>query len=263
MEDQDKYADKISKLLRKAESTTPEEADLLIAKAQELMRQYAISEAMLDAARGIERDEIVQEEFIYVGIMRKELGLLGWRVLVANNCKGVLTTWMTREVNGKMYKQTHVYTATGFKTDVDRARMLDASLQVQAASAMASWWKTKDSSWMSKTQTHRERQQFLYGYATAVGARLAAANKAGKAAAIKDESDRTGADATTSVEMVLASRTDRVNDWYDKKYGKTLRSVRMSYGGGSAGAHSAGSEAGRNANIGQTGVDRGQGAIGS
>ena len=39
---QEKYAEKIAKLLAKAESTTPAEAELLLEKAQSLMSQYAV-----------------------------------------------------------------------------------------------------------------------------------------------------------------------------------------------------------------------------
>ena len=47
MEDQNKYADKIAGLLRKAEdpAATSAEAEAFFAKAQELMTKYAIDEA--------------------------------------------------------------------------------------------------------------------------------------------------------------------------------------------------------------------------
>ena len=76
------YADKIAKLLAKAESTTPEEAESLVAKAQELMTAYAVSEAMIDSVRGIERDEIGQDE--YVGIFRAAVADIGRAVARAN-----------------------------------------------------------------------------------------------------------------------------------------------------------------------------------
>src|SRR4051794_139851 len=100
MEGSERYAEKIAKLLAKAESTTPEEAELLIGKAQQLMTEYAISEAMIDAARGVSVDEIEQCRFAYGGFLRKDLGEIAWAVLRANDCKGVYST-MGTTIDGK------------------------------------------------------------------------------------------------------------------------------------------------------------------
>src|SRR4026208_2027649 len=89
MSKQEKYAEKIAALLRKAESTTPEEAELLVEKAQQLMTQYAISEAMLDAARGVERDEIDQTPIKMTGVFREAIGELLWAIAASNNCRAV------------------------------------------------------------------------------------------------------------------------------------------------------------------------------
>ena len=83
------YADMINKLLRKAESTTPEEAEALFAKAQELMVKYAIDEAMLNAAKGKQRekDDIIAFEMVSVSMYRYAIGEMKWRVAQANGAR--------------------------------------------------------------------------------------------------------------------------------------------------------------------------------
>src|SRR5437868_13324419 len=102
---QDKWADKIAALLRKAESTTPEEAELLMAKAQELMAKYAIDEAMLNAARGVKdrkADPIMWDEFVTVGIYRHALYMIDYYVLLVFGCKPIeLSGSPWRTVDGK------------------------------------------------------------------------------------------------------------------------------------------------------------------
>lgn len=148
MSNQEKYAEKIAKLLAKAESSTFEaERDAFIAAAQNLMTRYAISEAMIDSARGIERDEIEQETFKLTGVFRESVGELLWAIASSNNCRAVLMPDMRiRDEDGKT-KLTLQYTLTGFRSDLDRVKLLFSSLQIQAASAQAAWAKTDIPAW--------------------------------------------------------------------------------------------------------------------
>jgi hypothetical protein len=255
---QEKYADKIALLLRKAESTTPQEAELLISKAQELMTKYAIEEAMIDAARGVERDEITEEEFIYVGIFRKALGALGYYIMQANGCRGVYAEWPSfTDADGKTWKEVYRLNAIGFKSDIERIRALDASLQLQATTAMTRWWKEEDRSWYSRADAYKARREFLFAFASGVNNRLHIAKRAGEKAAAKDvvsQTSQTAEEATASVALVLRSRKDRVDDWIDEKYGKLRSSSSRSYASGGAGARTAGFSAGSRADIGQPGM---------
>jgi hypothetical protein len=259
--DQERYADKIAKLLAKAESTTPEEAELLIAKAQELMTEYAISEAMIDAARGVERDEIVQEELVYFGTFYKVIPYLGWAAMSANNCRGFYRDWQRREPEpGKKPQRCYVITCVGFKSDVDRVRALDASLRLQCAAAMNEWWQgsphAANNEWYSNSDRYKIRRSFIDGFAGAVRAKLETAREAGEKAAVEAEAVRSSTtveDATASVALVLRSRKDRVDDWMDKTYGKLGKSRSRSYSVDYSG-HSAGRSAGARADVGQPGM---------
>src|SRR5512134_846180 len=125
MTTQEAWADKISKLLRKAETTTPEEAEALYAKAQELMAKYAIDEAMLRRAGELSTDEILEEEFVITGIYRFPLSHLCAYVIRNNDLE--FFQWSgknPRTVGGRLFKETVVYVAMGYKSDIDRVRIL-------------------------------------------------------------------------------------------------------------------------------------------
>lgn len=258
----EKYAAKIVGLLRKAESTTPEEAELLLAKAQELMTKYAIEQAMLDEVLGQNDDPIEQIELVYTGIMREALGAVGWAVIRANECKGVCREWGSHtDESGRVWKQCYFITVTGFRRDLDRVRMLDASLQLQAATSSTAWWKASPlsaSGRLSKLQTHRERRNFIRGFAHAVERRLTEAATRAEAEVVAEkvaaEESANEAGVSESVALVLRNRRDRVQDWYDQHYGNTLRSSYKRGEQSSSSSVQAGREAGSRADIGQKGM---------
>jgi len=244
-----KYADKIAKLLSQAENPAASEAEaqLFMQKAASLMIQYAIDEQMVDAARGLTRDELVQEDFFYTGIYRT-----GHQRVGAQAAKhfGLKVVW--GRDTGKSPIQLPIHLA-GFKSDVARARLLDTSLQLQLVNAHTQWWRAhKDEfSWMDKGLAFRTRRDFTFGFATGVGEKLAAARREAKAEAKKHEAERaalTPEAASASVELVLSSRQKRVEDYYDTVWGGRTRNVRHNYGTGAGNGRSAGYSAGRNAN---------------
>jgi hypothetical protein len=243
---QEKYADKIDKLLRKAESTTPEEAEALIAAAQNLMTKYAIDEAMIEAAR-IARgekasDAIVEEEFVMVSSFRVAFGNLCYSIIVNNNGKAVLIQDSPRTVDGKLYKQTYILKVTGFKSDIDRIRLLYTSLQLQAIRAERSWWKeNKDRYLHHKRQGFLDRRQFYFSFASRVGERLREGRLAGEKAAAKEHG--------TGMELVLLDRKALVKAAYEAAY-PNLRSVKSRQASGSLDSHLAGREAGGRADVG-------------
>lgn len=240
---QEKYADKIAKLLRKAESTTPEEAEALIAKAQQLMTEYAIDEALLAKARGEEvTEEIVEEDITYKGVYHAALFDIGYAIALANDCRGLI---------GKHGKYTRLH-VIGFKSDVERVRMLDASVQIQAVGALTKWWSEQDSSWMTAMDKFKARREFLFGFARGLGHQLTAAKVAGEKAAAKTQAERAHVsqdDAVESVALVVRSKKARVQDWMDEAYGKRLRSSSRRYSSGGHDARAAGSAAGRRADV--------------
>lgn len=255
------YADKIAKLLRKAESTTSDpERDALIAKAQKLMTTYSIDEAMLAGKGDAVREEIVQTVLEYVGIFQGFTMGIGSTIARANGCRTVF--------HKRTYTKptAHLLTVHGFESDVRRVEMLNASLQVQCADALNRWWKTVDSSWMSAMERFKNRRQFVIGFNTGLHMQLQRATAEAKqetVARIAAEESKTEDEVSSSVALVLRDRKDAVDDWMDKNYGKLASRTRR-YSSGSTG-QSAGMKAGLRANAGQHGSvgAGGKGALGA
>lgn len=255
---QEHYAALVAKMIAKAESTTfPEEAETFFAKAQAVMTEWAITEAMLDELAGKSRDEIEQHTFTHGGYYAADKGNLTWVVLRANGCRGVYSRsgeWTnTVEIDGKQFKMWYRITATGYRSDLDRVLRLESSLQLEMALRLSEWWRTEDRSWMSKTQNVRARQSFMEGFASGVSTKFAEATRHGREAAAKAAAERnttTQAEATASVALVVRSRAEKIDEWMDNHYGK-LGKGRASYRKSDSSARSAGHEAGRRADVGQ------------
>lgn len=257
---QAKYADRIAKLLRKAESTTPEEAEALVAKAQALMTQYAIDEIMLAQVQGRQlQDEIVEETIQYTGIFMTVILDVGFTIARFNDCRGFFSK---HDYAKPKRVDLHVI---GYKSDVERVRLLDASLQIQCSRALTEWRRTSSEALFSKMESFKQRRQFIVGFNQGLSSQLAAARRAGLEAAAQTEAQRSkvAADvATQSVALVLRDRKSQVDDWYDRTYGRSLRKVSRRYSSGGASAHSAGVAAGRSADTGKPSVGGSGKAIG-
>lgn len=242
------YADKIAKLLRKAESTTfDEERDALIAKAQHLMTVYAIDEAMLAQHGDAEREEIMCEMVTFTGVYMKDLAAITCVVAHANGVQPVLQnlTWKRPAQYG--------VSLNGFEGDVRRVRLLDTSLQLQCSAALQSWAKSPEGiqSWMTAMQKFKARRSFILGFSYGLRRQLEAAKRAGQEEAVKSEATRTDtteAEASESVALVLRARADQVSDWVDQQYGR-LTYVNRRVSGGGMNARAAGESAGRRASV--------------
>jgi hypothetical protein len=264
---QEQYADKITKLLRKAESTdSVHEAEALFQKAQELMTEYAITEAMLNEARGSHavKDEFITEEFVHTGSFRVALGNVTWQAMLNNNIKAVLIQDSPRVIDGKERKQTYILKATGFKSDMDRFRALCASLQLQAVRAGTRWWnehrEANTYAYLDPKRAERQlfldRRQFISSFGDGVGAKMREATRAGREAAERAAAERSKTSmeiAKHSVELVLQSREVLLVDEFKRLY-PHLRSVSQRQNSGSSASANAGYAAGRNADVGQPGL---------
>lgn len=245
---QERYATKIAGLLRKAESTTPEEAEALIEKAQALMEKYALEQWMIAQRTDAAAEKIVERAVYYHGYYGPAHFAIGSAIAEANDCKVLVS---------KFDNNTTLY-VLGFESDAERVIMLDSSLQIQARAALAVAEKEEDffQSWMSTHRRCLQRRTFLIGFAEGLQDRLDRARATGRREYVQErvEDGESAEEVATGLALVVRSRADRLNDWYDQKYGN-LKSRGM--GGtkrtGSYSARKAGQRAGRNANTGSAG----------
>lgn len=195
----DAKLDLIAQLLAKAESTTPEEAEALTEHAERLMVKYGIEQARIDERRGRhghEREEIVQERILFTGAYSRDMRELGTRVALA------LDTVRALHAEGA----GSLLYLVGHASDVQQARTLTASLEVQAMVAMRAWWAHHRDSYrpFSENDRRRARSGFIRGFAAGAASRIS-------------ESRRTIIeDAGNGTELVLASRRDRVEAVVDQ-----------------------------------------------
>src|SRR5690348_15654757 len=175
------YAERIAKLLRKAEGTdNAAEAEAYTEMAQRLMVKYAIDEELIAIAAGTQvQDTIVTDKIQYDGIFHMAFFDIGNVLAHANNCRTLIT---------KQQGSHSRLTLIGFSKDVANVKMLDASLAIQASSAMHKWYDRQDVYGFTPMMKAKMRRQFIQSFAQGLRAKLAAANRAGTEDAAQSQS---------------------------------------------------------------------------
>ncbi len=200
------WLSRVQALLAKAESTDfPDEAEALLAKAQDLMARHAISEAMLAAERsraGGAPDPVGSRRIVveapYASAKRTLLGA----VAHANGCRCV---YLGEPTAGKPCQ------VFGHASDLDKVETLYASLAIQAARAMVK------APIPPGDTPRRFRHAFLLAYASRIGQRLREAEEAAKAAARAESAD------PTSMAVVLTNRAAAVDSALKDAFPRTRK----------------------------------------
>ncbi|OAN42656.1 DUF2786 domain-containing protein [Microbacterium sp. H83] len=228
--------DLIAKLLAKAESTTPEEAEALSEHAERLMLKYGIEQAQIDERRGRlgqGQEQIVNERMLFTGVYAKDLREIGIGVATAF---GVVRPLLAE------HPPIAALHLIGHESDVRQVQTLTASLQVQAMVAMRDWWVEHRALFVGHRESVRRRARsgFLRGFAVGVMSRI-------------EESRRTVVEESGSgTELVLVSRRRRVDDAVNE-IGTVRGRARR---GADPGAFAHGHRSGREARTGGTAVAR-------
>lgn len=227
------WTNRIQALLTKAESTAeqfPEEAEALLAKAQELMVRHAIDEAALTAAGRASTDQVTSDivtvEAPYATAKASLLGAVGH----ANECRVVMSS------AGEGAQRCVV---VGHESDLANVRTLFSALSLHAVRTMLNTPVPR------RDTPRRFRRAFLLAFAARVGERLQAA-----ASSVRRQAE---ADATTGagVAIVLADRSAAVDDAFRESF-PGVRSRRLQ--ASSAAGISSGRRAAEQANLGQQGL---------
>lgn len=180
--------DKVRALLAKAESTTfPDEADALVAKAQELIARYSIDESLL--ADG-DPDA-------------KPMAVRVWLDDPYSESKAILLHVVASANGGKVVWSSEIGFSTvfGFEHDLAAIELLYTSLTVQAVAEMTRIGPVRDRAGTSRTRSFR--RSFLEAFAHRIGQRLREATDTGVHAA----RDEVGA---ARLLPVLSRRDDQV-----------------------------------------------------
>src|SRR5215831_6766028 len=226
---------RVRKLLAKAESAgvTPAEAQALTAKAAELMAKYGIDRALLAAERP-ETDRPADRVIDVDNPWSRVQAHLLCGLASALRCQCVI---LPRTGPGS---RIHMF---GFSSDIERTDVLYTSLLVQMwqglAAAEVPAWSRSSRAW---------RRSWLLGFATAVVARVRAAEDA---AARRATAPEAGSGSQTA--LVLADRALVIRRNIEQAYPVTRKS-QVTYSGNGYGA---GYTQGQRADIGTTRLRRG------
>jgi hypothetical protein len=221
--------DRVRKLLAKAEAdgVTPHEAEALTAKAAELMARYGIDRALLGALHP-ETDSTADRVFDLDNPWAAVRAHLLAGLASALRCQCIL---LSRAEPGS---RVHVF---GYQSDIERADILFTSLLVQMARALAA-----EPVPAAGGGAKAWRRSWMLGYASAVVARVRAAEEAAVADATADGAAADG----PSTALVLADRAMTVRRHAEKTYPRT-RKTRVTYSGD---GYQAGYREGQKADIG-------------
>jgi len=247
--DQERALRRIRGLLDKAGSTGfGAEADALYDKAAELMAKHRIDAALLEASRSPAERKPVVERPVDLGsgqYVRARLQLIHH---VASNHGCRVLTHTTR--NGR------VATVVGIQDDCDRVELLYTSLLLQATRLAGAAWAER-----ARRTTGAQvswKREFMFGFAGRVGERLAelsvlAATPAERFAGARGQ-------GSGSVALVLAGRSERVDDWVARAYPR-LRSLAPAAGFIGYGGLAAGRSSADRADLGSQAVEAGRRAL--
>lgn len=195
------WTNRIQALLTKAESTEfPEEAEALLAKAQELMVRHEIDEAMLAQGGHRHRDQVVTETVVVEAPYASAKSSLLGSVARANQCRTVM---------GPAGNGAQRCMLVGQQGDVANVCTLFNALSLHAVRAML------EAPVPPHDTPRRFRHAFLLAFSGRIGERLWEASEAVRAHA------QAGTDPA-GVGLVLASRADAV----DRAFREAFPNVR-------------------------------------
>ncbi|MBI2169849.1 MAG: DUF2786 domain-containing protein [Actinobacteria bacterium] len=154
--DDERMLAKIRALLAKAESTTfPDEAEALVAKAQELMTRHAVEIPDLDDGSDDRREGVRARRLLVDDPYADAKAVLVHVIASANRCRGV---WSS---------DFGFMTLFGFDRALDMVELLFTSLLVQASQAL-----TREGRSEPAARRRAFRRSFFMGYANRIATRL-------------------------------------------------------------------------------------------
>jgi hypothetical protein len=244
MPDQDSMLAKIRALLAKAEAEgcTPPEAELLTAKAAELMAKYGIDRARLGALHP-ETDKLSSKIIDCPNPWGQVHAHLLCGVAAALRCQVVL---LGTRAGGRV----HVF---GYESDLERTELLYTSLMLQMASALRVTGAPGGARppFLEGGRLKAWNRSWLLGFSSAVTYRLKAAEQRATQHAEQEDAASSG----PSTALVLADRSVAVKAQVQQEY-TNLRPSRITYSGR---GYRDGHAAGQRADIGGTRVGAGSG----
>lgn len=228
----EKIVERIQMLLKKAESTTPEEAEALTAAAEKLMIKHGIDRATAEASGRVKKEEIVQYTIDFPG---------QWQTAWVNGFSWVVRAMGLRPLQARIHTGEMRMWIIGFESDAREVLELIESLKTQSENALNEWWKSTGLPYCkmygyTNHQRHVEKRSFMESFGE------------GAASRIRKEREVAVEESVTGTDIVLRDRSKMVDDFVDVVLNPGKARGGHSYG--SAGIY-AGFEAGVNSHNGK------------
>lgn len=239
----DKIADKIAKMLRKAEGTDNEsEADVFTARAAALMMKHGIDRARVEALMSpndARREEIKTVAIKMTGSYQLALRMIAYYVV---NGLGTCREFFVS------FKNYEIFYIVGHASDVDDAMVLLTSIGMQSSDALKSWWAVNRRWYGHPRERFHARREFLISFGKGVQERLK----------IQRETVMSEAEAAEpGTALAVVDRTARLDAHMSSQYPE-LRKSKSARVAGDRHAQVAGREAGRQARVNTTEVGAGR-----
>lgn len=236
-----KIRERIGLLLKKAESTTPEEAEALTAQATRLAARHGVDAAAVLAEAKREGRSVLDEPIIvrrvgFTGAYREAHLLIVHSVARAMGLQTIRTAYGTAKV--------HQLAIVGHESDVDLTEDIGRSLIEQGERAYKVWQKSGDRHaeslrfYGTQWEKHKAKRAYLVHFGAGAGERIEANRRTVEAEV-----------AGTGTALVLVDRSRAVERAMYEHFPKTRRSRGLDTSG-AAGAR--GRVDGRNADTGDT-----------
>lgn len=228
---------KVEALMRKAERTDNEaEAEAFYGKAQQLMSQHNIDEAMLR----LSDTEIPAEEVIYDDMAIKRSGFFESMLKLAVACAEANDVRCLVKTP-KDWRENAGVRFVGLPSNITKAKMLYVGLLAQCLKFRRSVpdYVKDEAEYAGAGYIQRWRRDFSLGFAARIGSRLQE---------MKRETERAAAAKDDRLLPVLASRKDEVDRYYSSMVGAPRRGRSRS--GPMSDAFAAGSNAANRADLG-------------
>ena len=213
-------AEQVQLMLQKAETATPAEAEMLTKRAEKLMVQHGLSDAMIAAASPeAQKEKIIEYRMPFTDT---------YSVARAEMVTAIAAAFGTLRTLRSVYNRNHFAYIVGHESDVQRAVTLIESLMIQADRACRDWWNREGKQqayWMTAREQLKARRQFYYSFGYAVAKRIRET-----VVTVTEE------EAIPGAALVLVDRKGLVDGYVDEKYhGKSRSHVRGSNLGMGAG----------------------------
>ena len=231
-----KTEERIKLMIKKAESTTPAEAEMIMEQVERLMIKLGLDDLnALMADDTVTGQDIVSVQFDFDGVYARSYVTMVHHIISGmGNLSGVMLKKANKRTGRYTDESFKVY---GFKHDVDRAKILVDSLLLQCVNATTQFVKN-NGSYMTASQKYNAKRSFIVGFGSGAGSR------------IKRNRLTVYETAAAGTDIVVANVKKRINDEIERLHStKPVRSMKMTANG----FHD-GYSAGENARTGETSI---------